>query len=308
MPLIDRGLKSPHCRSRRRTLVILVVVSSLVTTIALFGQQDAVDKGHRIGAIPLSADLELGVYTDKHVYAPGELVNITLWAKNVGDEPRTVTFTGLPQVWYDIYAQNGSAVCTFNHLFLWVMSYETILPNETYTWDLAWPQVTYVWTNETYTNFEQVPWPAYYEIFIGNIGGLPEVDPVWVAVTDVSLCSAEFSVTSDQPLPGAPVDFEASESLNSIGGNESLQYRWDWDGDGSWDTDWTSQTVTNHTFATDGVYPVILEIRDLSGEDASVRHLVTVGSPAVPEFGSVAVPAVGVAAVFLAFLAGRRKR
>jgi len=55
--------------------------------------------------------------------------------------------------------------------------------------------------------------------------------------------------------------FDASESID-YEDNKNLEYRWDFNGDGSWDTEWLLQDTISYEFADDGDYNIKLSIRD----------------------------------------------
>ncbi len=85
----------------------------------------------------------------------------------------------------------------------------------------------------------------------------------------------ELYVYSDSIAPVASFDyspgigttmtifkFDASES-NGIGlDNTELRFRWDWEGDGIWDTELSHDDIGYHRFYTEGSYKVLLEVRN----------------------------------------------
>ena len=66
------------------------------------------------------------------------------------------------------------------------------------------------------------------------------------------------------PIKGAQVDqlltFDASPVRTS---KRKLNFRWDFDGDGKWDTQWNENAVAKHPYKKKGKYKVILHVRDL---------------------------------------------
>jgi len=75
----------------------------------------------------------------------------------------------------------------------------------------------------------------------------------------------------------ASVTFDASSSSDADP-FATLQARWDWEGDGSWDTTWTSTLIAQHVFVAAGVYPVKLEILDSRGFTDNATQYVAVGA------------------------------
>ncbi len=62
----------------------------------------------------------------------------------------------------------------------------------------------------------------------------------------------------------------------------SIQVRWDWTGDGTWDTGWSTTKTATHTFSTAGNYGVVVQAIDSGGLTASATHTVTVTAPPPP--------------------------
>lgn len=60
---------------------------------------------------------------------------------------------------------------------------------------------------------------------------------------------------------------DAGEEIIFYGGNSSdvyddLLYRWDFDGDGIWDTEWSNSSNATHVYTASGIYTVILNVTD----------------------------------------------
>ena len=71
--------------------------------------------------------------------------------------------------------------------------------------------------------------------------------------------TAALSVPS--PVPeGTTVPLDASGSSDPDG--DSLQYRWDFNGDGTWDTAWSSESATTYTWGDDFSGTVVVEVTD----------------------------------------------
>lgn len=103
-------------------------------------------------------------------------------------------------------------------------------------------------------------------------------------------------------------EFDASGSYDIEDPDALLTIRWDWNGDGTWDTDWSGELVTYHMFDKPGEYTVRVQVRDSDGLTDDFERQVTVVE-LIPEFGTLAGPIVATltALVIIAF-SNRRKR
>jgi len=73
---------------------------------------------------------------------------------------------------------------------------------------------------------------------------------------------------------GTAVAFDASGSSDPDG--EALEYRWDFDGDDTWDTDWSTSPTAEYTWGDDYSGTVKLEVRDEIGKTDITATTVTV--------------------------------
>ncbi|TLZ56321.1 MAG: PKD domain-containing protein [Methanobacteriota archaeon] len=105
-------------------------------------------------------------------------------------------------------------------------------------------------------------------------------------------------VTSPPPPPNAPpsVDFTWTPSSGDTSTvftftatasddhdpPNAIQVRWDWTGDGTWDTSWSTTKTASHTFSSPGNYTVVVQAKDSGGLTASASHVIPVSSPPPP--------------------------
>lgn len=117
------------------------------------------------------------------------------------------------------------------------------------------------------------------------------------------------SFTYDAVDPGGVLSysFNASSSTDDEDPEALLELRWDWDGDGTWDTEWTTDTTVVHTFDEAGSYDVILEVRDSMGSTNATTVTVEVEGTAIPEFSDYSLLAV-ISVCLLMVMLGRRAR
>lgn len=119
--------------------------------------------------------------------------------------------------------------------------------------------------------------------------------------------TANFTFEADDLGVGMVYSFDASSSSDDEDPSDLLEVRWDWDGDGTWDTDWSGDMVVEHTFPAPGTYDVRLEVRDSMGGTANSSASIEVEETAIPEFGDYSL-LVTLTACALVVLLARRAR
>ena len=83
------------------------------------------------------------------------------------------------------------------------------------------------------------------------------------------------AVTAHQVANDGGMSYALNASVSTVDAR-FFEVRWDFDGDGVWDTDWSSIPVVVYEFPEPGNYTVIVEIRDARGLTNVSRVLVTV--------------------------------
>ena len=124
--------------------------------------------------------------------------------------------------------------------------------------------------------------------------------------------AARFSVTPSPAAVGEAVTVDASSSSDGQDPAAMLEVRWDWEGDGAWDTDWSAAKTWSHAFGAAGAYSIRLEVRDGNGmTNITTRALEIVEGRGSPWLLTIALgagtAAAGVAAAFL-YRSRRRAR
>lgn len=118
---------------------------------------------------------------------------------------------------------------------------------------------------------------------------------------------SDFTVTPSSGDTTTLFELNGSTSQDPDEGvGDSIQmYRWDMDGDGNWDTDWSTENITSVMYPSPGNYTIILEVVDSNGLVSMYSVNVIVSGTVIPEFGPVFIPAT-VMAVALVVLATRK--
>src|SRR5439155_1258071 len=130
---------------------------------------------------------------------------------------------------------------------------------------------------------------SYSVTVTGTSGTLVHTATIAVTVTTAGP-TARFSYSPTVPKVNDTVLFDASSSSDTNSA-ATLQARWDWEGDGTWDTSFSSTLTAQHAFPMPGTYLVKLEIQDSSGFSAMqsqgvlVLDLQGTGGGAPPGYG-----------------------
>jgi len=96
-------------------------------------------------------------------------------------------------------------------------------------------------------------------------------------VTTDSPPNPAFSIT---PIAGTPLTeftVDASATTDDHDGIGSLHFRWDWESDGNWDTEFSTNPVASHTYFEAGAFSITLEVKDSFGHTAMLTRTVQVG-------------------------------
>ncbi len=81
---------------------------------------------------------------------------------------------------------------------------------------------------------------------------------------------------SDSAISGKPVGFDATGSIDRETPFDQLLFRWDFDGDGKFDTDKGKYPKVNYTYSKSGNYSAVLEVTDKADRTAKILQLVNV--------------------------------
>ncbi len=200
--------------------------------------------------------------TDKSCYRPGEPVNVS--ATGYAQVPNIGDFRYI--FWAVTNASGGPVWETVNMLD----AVGTINGTLEGTW------------NQTHRNLDPVTgWPVYggpvapgaYAIWFYEIPREPWYPDTWIP-TNVTIGDCGSSVRASaggpyQTSEGQPVTLDASASTG-----QDLEYRWDFEDDGSWDTTWSSDPKAVHVYGDDFRGQARVEVRGSGGaSQTDVDHM-----------------------------------
>ena len=251
------------------------------------------------------------ITTDKSIYTSTESIDICVSVSNAGSDPVTIAFPSSLQLYYgvapfeiDSYIYNVK----YHVNVLWWLTSLTLEPGQSVSANYSGAGDYGAWT-QVWDDGSHVKVPGYYIIY-GLLDTLEqteyEVGCKIIAVSD-DLMTPAAAVFSSRTLAavGEDILFDASSSADVAGDNSQLTYRWDWNGDGVYDTDWTTDPVARHSYSQSGEFTVRVSVRDPAGL-VSEDEMNIVIQAAVPEFPGF--PAVTLASAFVVLIALRRRR
>lgn len=172
----------------------------------------------------------------------------------------------------------------------------------------------YRWDYEGNGSFE-VPWgttkstqfqytvPGTYEATLqvrDTDGNIDSVSTTIVVRSDRLPPQASFTVISDSGLsdprigtPNTTFTFNAGASTDEDDLAGALQARWDFDGDGVWDTNFSTEKRAEHRYSDPGNYTVRLQIADTNGQRDTAEESLTVVANEAPIPAFTASPRQG---------------
>jgi len=81
----------------------------------------------------------------------------------------------------------------------------------------------------------------------------------------------EFSLDPQEGDTKTHISFDASETKDDFSNIDEIEFRWDWESDGEWDTPFSTENkITTHLFTRAGIYSVSLQTKDA---DTSVSYI-----------------------------------
>jgi len=88
---------------------------------------------------------------------------------------------------------------------------------------------------------------------------------------------ALFSINPQTGDVNTTFSFSAAASSDLQDEATLLQVRWDFDNNGSWDSDWSTEKTISHKYSTEGQYEVIMQVRDTDGNISGNSKTLYVG-------------------------------
>ncbi len=91
---------------------------------------------------------------------------------------------------------------------------------------------------------------------------------------------ASFTVSPSTGNTSTVFQVDASGSSDKEDPVSAIEVRWDWESDGTWDTDYATTKTAEHTYVSEGDFRIFLEVKDTNGQvdTTSIQVSVSDGS------------------------------
>lgn len=126
--------------------------------------------------------------------------------------------------------------------------------------------------------------PGEYNVVMEVLdeGGLKDKIAHTVKVVENEGPRAVFVADKKVGATGAVITFNTSESGHNQFEERVLEYRFDWDGDGYYDTPYNGKSVWRHVWDEPGLYTVLLEVKDPEEKVAQSELQILIGENKAP--------------------------
>lgn len=103
--------------------------------------------------------------------------------------------------------------------------------------------------------------------------------------------TASFTISPETGTVTSNFSFDASGSTDPEDSSSLLEVRWDFDGDGNYDTSWNVSKIETYTYSEVGTFSVKLAVKDTEGDEDTIVHDVTVSANSVNPSEMISIPA-----------------
>jgi parallel beta-helix repeat protein len=145
--------------------------------------------------------------------------------------------------------------------------------------------------------------PFAIPVYLGDFDSYPLMEP-FLGPLDTGP-TAKATVSPGQGDTVTEFIFDAGNSSDPDDATSLLEVRWDFDSNGIWDTNWTTDKVVSHFFESSGIHYVTVQVRDTDGftDTATIQVQVV---DVIPEFGDFSLVIVLIIIVFVTMLGRMR--
>ncbi len=109
---------------------------------------------------------------------------------------------------------------------------------------------------------------------------LTQESGIITSIDDMFPPQARFSIDPPAGIVGTSFTFDPALTTDDKDPIGDLEFRWDWNSDGVWDTGWTSTQIATHSYSQTDAYVVMMQAKDTDGLVGTKTHNLNVGGGA----------------------------
>jgi len=165
------------------------------------------------------------------------------------------------------------------------------------TWDSEFRSI------KTITNQFEIPSVYTVILEVRDTEGLTNIITKSVTVEEQNTApTASFTVDPESGTTATIFSFDGSSSSDAEDAVSDLQVRWDFEDDGTWDTDYSTIKSTTHQYTTEGVYSVKMEVMDVGGlVDVEYKNVTVSSNNTSPVASFTVSPSTGTTTTVFSF-------
>jgi len=99
--------------------------------------------------------------------------------------------------------------------------------------------------------------------------------------------TASFTVNPSTGTTSTEFTFDARGSTDNEDATSLLEIRWDWENDGTWDTNYSTNNIESHQYIEEGTYTITLEVKDSGTLTNTAIEQITVSTIYSGEIGTM---------------------
>ncbi len=122
---------------------------------------------------------------------------------------------------------------------------------------------------------------TYRVLLHARSGGFNDTSSMLVVVIEATNTppGAAFSIWLDEGYPMKNFYVDANLSWDNQDPSDLLEVRWDWEDDGTYDTEYTTNKLADHGYKQPGIYTIRLQVKDTEELTGEMTQIVTVHGP-----------------------------
>ena len=249
--------------------------------IYVLESENIIVRGNNISrnSIGIAVDYSTDILIAGNIALSNEDVGITIaWSTNVAVVGNTISFAVLIGI-----NVNESTYTIHHNNFIDNLDQAGESHIAKGSWDAGYPSGGNYWSD--YVGWDNCSGPAQDVcpdpdgigdtpyVISGNIQDrYPLMEPF--APSEAPLAS--YTISPSKVYVGTSFVVDASSSWDQQDQIEALEVRWDWENDGKWDTDWSTDKTASHQYFLPGTYTIKLEVRDSDGFTSVTMRKVSV--------------------------------